>query len=476
MRNKSILKLVSRFVLIILCSFLILFVMNIVLIVGVSFQGATSGGGWQAAEDLAAEITETEEGTYTVTERGRQILEEREAWAILIQDGSGNVVWHSNNLPEEIPLHYTAAQISWNTRGYIADYPTTTAARGDDLIVIGHPKELYWKAMWNTFDLTLIKNFPKNAVMILLCNLFVIFLIYVLSTSGIIKYIRPLIRGIEALPGERVYVKEKGLFTDLAHSVNEASEKLRVQEMELQNKESARANWISGVSHDIRTPLSMVMGYAAQMEEDYSLSEETRKKAQMIRLQSVKMKNLVNDLNLASKLEYHMQPLHMEQVSLAAVIRQTAADFMNLDFEEKYPICLEIKEGIGPGLIRGDKALLARAIGNVLTNSQVHNPHGCDIMIEMDVKEGAFQIRLEDDGIGITEEALQKLKSTPHYMMSDSGVEEPRHGLGLLIVRQIIEAHGGEVFLDHGKKGGFAVCLCFPIQDGVDKVDKGEEI
>ncbi len=105
MRNKSILKLVSRFVLIILCSFLILFVMNIVLIIGVSFQGATSGGGWQAAEDLAAEITETEEGTYTVTERGRQILEEREAWAILIQDGSGNVVWHSDNLPEEIPLH-----------------------------------------------------------------------------------------------------------------------------------------------------------------------------------------------------------------------------------------------------------------------------------------------------------------------------------------------------------------------------------
>ena len=87
-------------------------------------------------------------------------------------------------------------------------------------------------------------------------------------------------------------------------------------------------------------------------------------------------------------------------------------------------------------MIRGDKDLLCRAIGNILTNSQVHNPDGCGIMVETDAGDGAFVIRLEDDGIGIGEEELQKLQSTPHYMMSDGGVEEPRHGLGLLIVRQ----------------------------------------
>ena len=98
--------------------------------------------------------------------------------------------------------------------------------------------------MWNTYDLSLIKNLPRNAVMIFLVNLLVVFLIYAFSTSGIVRYIRPLIRGIEALPEERVYVREKGLFTDLAHSVNEASEKLKIQEQELKKKERARANWI----------------------------------------------------------------------------------------------------------------------------------------------------------------------------------------------------------------------------------------
>ncbi|WP_195609321.1 sensor histidine kinase [Mediterraneibacter glycyrrhizinilyticus] len=472
MRNKSILKLVSRFVMIIVCSLLVLFVLNICLFIGVSFQGVASGGGWQVTEELTAELQENGDGTYFVSERGKQILAERDAWAVLVQDGTGDVVWYSENLPAEIPLHYTAAQISADTLGYIEDYPTTTAARENDLLIMGHPKETYWKSMWNTYDLSLIKNLPRNAVMIFLVNLLVVFLIYAFSTSGIVRYIRPLIRGIEALPEERVYVREKGLFTDLAHSVNEASEKLKIQEQELKKKERARANWISGVSHDIRTPLSMVMGYAAQMEDDAELPDEARKRAQMIRLQSVKMKNLVNDLNLASKLEYQMQPLHMERISLAAVVRQTVAEFANLDFEEKYPICFEAKEGSGRGMIRGDKDLLCRAIGNILTNSQVHNPDGCGIMVETDAGDGAFVIRLEDDGIGIGEEELQKLQSTPHYMMSDGGVEEPRHGLGLLIVRQIVAAHGGTVLLDHGRqeeKGGFAVEMHFPIKENDDE-------
>ena len=472
MRNKSILKLVSRFVMIIVCSLLVLFVLNICLFIGVSFQGMASGGGWQATEELTAELQENGDGTYFVSERGKQILAERDAWAVLVQDGTGDVVWCSENLPAEIPLHYTAAQISADTLGYIEDYPTTTAARENDLLIMGHPKETYWKSMWNTYDLSLIKNLPRNAVMIFLVNLLVVFLIYAFSTSGIVRYIRPLIRGIEALPEERVYVREKGLFTDLAHSVNEASEKLKIQEQELKKKERARANWISGVSHDIRTPLSMVMGYAAQMEDDAELPDEARKRAQMIRFQSVKMKNLVNDLNLASKLEYQMQPLHMERISLAAVVRQTVAEFANLDFEEKYPICFEAKEGSGRGMIRGDKDLLCRAIGNILTNSQVHNPDGCGIMVETDAGDGAFVIRLEDDGIGIGEEELQKLQSTPHYMMSDGGVEEPRHGLGLLIVRQIVAAHGGTVLLDHGRqeeKGGFAVEMHFPIKENDDE-------
>ena len=252
--------------------------------------------------------------------------------------------------------------------------------------------------------------------------------------------------------------------------MNQVSEKLRTQERELKRRESARANWISGVSHDIRTPLSMVMGYAAQLEENQSLPLEERKKAGIIRQQSVRMKNLINDLNLSSKLEYHMQPLCMETLNLVAVVRQVVVDFLNLDLEGKYPIEWEIQEDLQGCFMQGDKELLKRAFGNLITNAQVHNPKGCRITVKIVAEEQGCKVLLEDAGKGITEEMLQKLQNTPHYMLSDSGVSQPRHGLGLLIVCQIVEAHRGTLAFYHGLEGGFGVEMTFPAQ----RIEKGE--
>ena len=85
------------------------------------------------------------------------------------------------------------------------------------------------------------------------------------------------------------------------------------QREQLRNKDTARANWIAGVSHDIRTPLSMIMGYASQLKTSSDLSDEMEKKLSVILKQSERIKNLINDLNLASKLEYNMQPFEKKK-------------------------------------------------------------------------------------------------------------------------------------------------------------------
>ncbi len=406
---------------------------------------------------------ETESGAYTLSEKGREILQQRNAWAILVEDETGDVVWHSDNLPESVPLHYSAADISYYTRGYIDDYPTTTAARGDDLIFMGHPKDMYWKHMWPAFDYQLIADSPKIVLLFLAVNLLAILFIYFVSTSGVLRSVRPIVSGIEDLPeGKSVYIKEKGLLSDLAAAINRGSEKLMRQDRELKKKESARANWISGVSHDIRTPLSMVLGYAGQLEESGALSEEDRRKASIIRQQGLKMKNLINDLNLASKLEYNMQPLHPEPVNLVAVARQCAADFINADLAGKYPLDWKTDENLTACVIQGDKALLRRAVNNLLNNAQAHNPAGCTISVAVREDAESYILSVEDDGVGISDEQLEKLRNTPHYMMSDNGTEEPRHGLGLLIVRQIMRTHRGDASFGHSASGGFLAALQFP--------------
>lgn len=456
---KSIMKLIKRFVITLIFSLAVLLILNIVLLVTVVYRDTGVTGGWKAATKLAECLSQRPDGGYELSEEGRIMLEQRDSWAVLIQDGTGDVIWHSENLPEEIQLHYSAAEISWYTRGYVADYPTTTAAKGEDLVMVGNPKDSYWKDMYPAFSLNMIKNLPRTMLLFFGANLAGVFLIYLVVTSGVLRSVKPIVQGIQALPGgEDVYVKEKGLLSDLAAALNLVSEKLRCQEYELKKKEQARANWISGVSHDIRTPLSMVMGYAVEIEEDAEAAEEIRQKAGIIRIQSIRMKNLVNDLNLASKLEYNMQPVKMERINLTALLREAAVYFMNQDMDGKYPVELSVGAGgISGDFVQGDKGLLERAVSNLLLNAQIHNPEGCHI--RMGLSEFAEQLcmTVEDDGIGVTEEQLRKLRETPHYMLNSGTDSKQRHGLGLLIVQQIITAHGGRVEFGQGTEKGFRV-------------------
>ena len=459
----SVGKLIRRFVGILVLSMFLLFVVNVVILLAVASTQTPGIGPWTTAQETEAGLQKTETG-YTLSAEMTKMLEDKDAWAVYIDNDTRKVLWHTENLPSEIPMQYTITDISSLTRGYLADYPTYTAGSENGLVVVGFPKDRYWKHMSPSWDYDFIRNSPYIALSAIGINVAVVLLIYVTANTKLLRSVRPIADGIQALPTKApLYVKEKGLLSDLAKDINRTADILQSQRRDLRKKEAARADWISGVSHDIRTPLSMVMGYAGQLEDAPELSEDDRRKAAIIRQQSVKMKNLVNDLNLASKLEYNMQPLCLEQVNMAAVARQCAADFMNTDISGKYPLEWKAQENLPSCVVRGDKTLLGRALNNLLNNAQTHNPDGCHITMGFQVEEDSCCIAIEDDGVGIPEEKLEKLKNTPHYMMNDSGADEPRHGLGLLIVQQIIKAHHGEVRFSSGANGGLRVEIWLPL-------------
>ncbi len=460
---RDITRLVRRFVGILLLSTVLLIVLNITIIVIVSAHQTANGRPWTMAKEIAAALQKTETGYILPNEISDELIREN-AWAIYIDNEVLAVKWNTENLPDTIPSNYTISDISSLTRGYIDGYPTYTGETENGLVVVGYPRDRFWKHMSPSWDYYFIKNAPYIVLIVIAINVFLIFLIYMIANSKLLKSVKPITNGIQALPsGQPVSVKEKGILSELAKKINQTSAILQEQKRDLHKKETARANWISGVSHDIRTPLSMVMGYAGQIEENEALPETDRKKARIIRQQSVKMKNLINNLNLTSKLEYNMQPINPAPVNLVAIARQSVVDFMNLDMEEKYSIEWKTADDITACVINGDKELLRRAIGNLITNSQVHNPDGCTISVCVVKEDTEYKIVVEDNGIGITDEKLEKLRNTPHYMMSDSGTDEPRHGLGLLIVGQIAHAHNGTISFDHGTNGGFYATISFPM-------------
>ena len=115
--------------------------------------------------------------------------------------------------------------------------------------------------------------------------------------------------------------------------------------------------------------------------------------------------------------------------------------------------------------VNADKDLLKRAISNLIQNSINHNEQGCKIYVCVMTDDGNCTVVVADDGVGTTDEQIEKLNNAPHYMVCDNNTSEQRHGLGLLIVKQIISAHDGTTIIEHSSYGGFSVKVTLPIQE-----------
>ena len=459
---KSVPKLIRRFVGIMTLSIILLVILNITFFAIVFVRNTSTFSPWDMADNAAAALQLTDDG-YSISDDVMVELKEQNAWAILINNDTRQVVWQTDNLPNNVPMQYTLSDIAELTRGYVDGYPTFTGKAENGLLVLGYPKDRFWKHTRASWDYNFIANLPKNTIIILVINTVLIFLIYVAANSKLLRSIRPITNGIQDLSsGSPVCIKENGVLFELAEKINKTSEILQKQAEQLRKKETARANWIAGVSHDVRTPLSMIMGYAGQLENSKNLSEVERKKAAVIVKQSNRMKDLINDLNLASKLEYDMQPLTMKQENAISIIRQVIVDFMNMNIDDKFPIEWKTADILSACYINADKDLLKRAISNLIQNSINHNENGCVIYASVDDDNNACKICIEDSGIGASDEQIDRLNNTPHYMVCDTNTTEQRHGLGLLIVKQIIKGHNGEILIDHSEYGGFKVVLIIP--------------
>lgn len=461
---KSVPKLIRRFVgILLLSSVLILFInilMFVVLMIS-QFPDADNSP-YNIATETGKALEETDSG-YMLSKDISAKLQENQAWAILIDNDTLQVVWQTENLPNSIPSAYTLSDIVDLAVGYIDGYPTYTGENENGIVVVGFPQNSFWKHIRPSWNYSLIANLPKNFLIVLFVNIVFIFLIYIIANVKLLKSVKPITKGIQDLSaGEPVHISETGVLSEISSNLNHTSDILQEQKEQLRKKETARANWIAGVSHDIRTPLSMVMGYAGQLESASNISEAERKKAAVIVKQSKRMKNLINDLNLASKLEYDMQPLMKKQENAVAIVRQVVVDFMNMDIDDRFPIEWKTDDKLTICSINADKDLLKRAIANIIQNSINHNENGCTIYVSVAEDNSKCNICVEDNGVGASDEQIEKLNHAQHYMVCDTNTTEQQHGLGLLIVKQIIDGHNGKTIIDHSEYGGFKVILGIP--------------
>ena len=445
-------KYISKYLLSFFVFALILLLINILAFAltfgGIVFREYGSASPANMLEAVAADLSAS-----GISEERLQELNRNQIWAMLL-DASGHCIWEAS-LPEEIPTQYTIQDVAVFSKGYLQDYPVFVRNTDNGLLVLGYPKDSFMKLTGNYFPIRAIRIFPLFITGILAIDIVLLFLVYYLSKRKISKNTEPIMASIKTLStGKPVDLSIRGELSEIADSVNQASQVLSRQNQ-------ARANWISGVSHDIRTPLSMIMGYAQRIARDHAASENIQREAEIIQAQSVKIKDLVQDLNLVSQLEYEMQPLHKEPVRLSKLLRSYAADLLNTGIDERHSIEVLISPEAEPVAVECDARLISRAIGNLVQNSINHNPQGCNILLSLDCSSEDVSITVADNGVGMPAEGLRELKEKPHYMESTDEQLDLRHGLGLLLVRQIMGAHGGTMEIKSAPQDGYQTILTF---------------
>lgn len=381
-------------------------------------------------------------------------------WSMLL-DEEGRVVWHYH-LPGSLNHPYTLSQVAGFTRWYLDDYPVFVYINDFGLLVSGMPRGSLSRHnfyIWtDVFNAMLACLGPA-----LVIDLSVLFAACLLLGWRASRSLRGVAQGIDSLArGEAVRVPEHGMAAELAEKLNHTSALLCRQNQIISRRDRARTNWIAGVSHDIRTPLSLIFLHAEELAHDSALTPEQRRKAGSISEQGQKIRSLIEDLNLTSKLQYDAEPLRMASVSLPALLRESVAAFCDSPAGAGCTVELHIAPDTSGAKCTCDKALLRRAIDNLLSNSARHNPQGCRITLCLSLTaQPAFVITLRDDGRGYPPAVLAMLGAPEDASASAAEDFSSPHILGLYLVRRIAMAHGGRAeFLN---RSGACCMLTLPV-------------
>lgn len=406
--------------------------------------------GRDVMEGVVEEFSCGEEG-WQLSERGYENLKESSfAWAMLLAE-DGSVVWNYE-LPKELPTHYSLGEVASFSRWYLMDYPVRVWRNGEGLAVFGMEKDSVAKIQ-AIYDMDMVERFPVMLKRLLIANLVFLIIVALLMAYRFYRSLKPIAEGIESLGEKEVLeLSEKGVMGDLAVKLNKTSALLRWQDEKLSKRDSARTDWIAGVSHDIRTPLALITGYADELSADTGLGEEGRKKAEIIRRQSLVIRQLISDLNLTSKLEYQSQPFQKSEFSPAGLLRECVAEYYNQGLSDKYEIELIIEDGVEGSTFNGDLGLLLRCFRNLIGNSIRHNPAGAAVTVALSKKTDGIHLFFSDTGPGIPEKVAGVLNESDLQEK-----DEKVHIMGLRIAKQVIQAHGWKFCLVKRSQGGYDV-------------------
>jgi len=224
--------------------------------------------------------------------------------------------------------------------------------------------------------------------------------------------------------------------------------------------EELKSTFISVISHELKTPVSLIKGYAGTLRrKDASWDEKTlRESLAVIEEESDRLNALIDNLLDASRLQAGALSLSMDDVALDDVSRRIVAKFRTqakkhhlvVDFPPEFPA------------VQGDEARLEQVLSNLLTNAIKYSPDGGTVRVGGRVLPDAVVITVSDQGIGIAP-AEQTRIFDAFYRVDDAPTRRTQGtGLGLFLAKAVVEAHGGHIWVESDPGRGTTFSFSLP--------------
>ncbi|MCT8136532.1 HAMP domain-containing protein [Anaerobacillus sp. CMMVII] len=230
---------------------------------------------------------------------------------------------------------------------------------------------------------------------------------------------------------------------------------------QLKEFRDSKRQFISHISHDLRTPITYIKGYSAVMKDAPQVDEtEWRRNLGVIYNEAKRMEYLVSDLFQLTKLEEGKITLHKEEVDLLQWLESIIAT-RQLMFDNHSITCV-VKGNKNEVRAVIDQHRLGQAVINVLENSIRYTPKGGLILVNVIATENEISIEIRDNGIGISKEDLPHIWERFYRVDKSRSRESGGSGLGLAIVKEIVEIHGGTVAVESEEGVGTNFYLKIP--------------
>lgn len=247
---------------------------------------------------------------------------------------------------------------------------------------------------------------------------------------------------------------------NLERMIQRKNIQLDIANKKLHEKNRLKSEFISKAAHELRTPLTSIIGFAQTLlMDDIELSpQEHSEFLKMILSEGKRLNTLISDMMDLSKIELGIISLQYERFNLVSIIKEAVNIFQETNH---FPVNFKTDENLPS--VYADKNRLKQVIMNVLNNAYLYGKNGSDILITLKSSSDSIVVGIHDKGPGISTSDLPHLFDK--FYRGRTTDKTRGSGLGLPISKEIIETHGGKLWIQSTPGKGTSVFFSIPVQN-----------